>query len=381
LLLAILSGLAFQKEGRSAAIVSWALVAVSVLLHPAVGLFWVAFISVIMLDRETPITRFLAYAAAASISVAMVGVVYHQQSDLSAQEFADIYARLAHFGHYIPTLYSSFSGQRWFIPLVILSGVLAATGAGLWFGERSKLAIASWTAAVAVNLAIATQYVLVELYPVSSVVQLGPSRFTQFGGWFLVYFGAALVCVGMKYVWPAPEIPETTLSRRFSVIWVTAVFLVIFGTSKLNYVTKPAIAETMNWIAHNTKAEDRVVAALPAVHAARILADRPVIAGYNFPFHVMHFREFRARTEMIYGSAHEREALDGSNAGSGSQRFFGQHGPCAFLEMRRKYGADIAVVETRFAAPLSGEMPVARNDELSVYLIRDFKARDCEARS
>src|SRR5690606_29462805 len=106
---------------------------------------------------------------------------YRPASPLSTAEFTDVYLRMSHPFHYDLAQLGSHTKYPWWLSLLLLLGLMAATGIAAWRIRRPRLAALAGLYILACTGSLALQYVGAEVWPSKQIVQLGPTRFCSVG--------------------------------------------------------------------------------------------------------------------------------------------------------------------------------------------------------
>ncbi len=114
---------------------------------------------------------------------------------LSAQEYVQYFVNL-HPEHYLPTRFLPLGLDHWYDPVLFLMIWFLVAITVLVFSSRRYLSIVPIGFSLYYGGSLLAQYVLVELYPVSTtLILLSPSRFLAFGYWMFVVSVGLMIAV------------------------------------------------------------------------------------------------------------------------------------------------------------------------------------------
>jgi hypothetical protein len=280
---------------------------VASLLHPVFGIFFLA-VHGILAFYFRQYRLIILHTLAVIIPFLLHVLLFKPSVALDTKEFVFIYARYFHAPHYIPTEFGRMglsSLQAYLFMMTLL------TGATVYFHilKKQKLRNFSVFVAIAMNILIATQYILVEKFPVKIAAIIGPSRYLLFVGWCIALIYGILISGLIEQYnilsLMRKKASELLNSKILVLILSTIVTLeIILLMATIDNPAQQYNQPILGWIRSNTP-ENSTIAIPPGMldeMDVRYIARRSVFAGKCFPFREDFFREQYQRFILLYGT-------------------------------------------------------------------------------
>jgi len=344
----------------------------SSLVHPAVGLMSLGFVFIIAPTKFLKTLAGLKMALASVIGTLSISLLFRPNTDLSVGDFTYIYAWLAHAEHYIPSHFGTLTALPWYFPFSTVMILLMVLSFGC-LRFPGEISFRSFASALAYGGAVLGQYLFVEIKPIKQIVMLGPSRFTAFGFWFLLFFFSALVG------WLFPSVRSLTFPKvkapylLIPFIFLGAFWILLNKRDDRVFIQSPAQADALTWIRKQTAGDSVFAGYFGSALPIRLYANRAVFAGLGFPFSETYFSEYRSRSEALFGNYQEQRAAPGSWIGERMASVFHSLTPRNFADLSSQHRLDYVLLENKHANAFENFKPLFKNDELSIYQVRDFK--------
>lgn len=297
------------------------------------------------------------------IAMVVAGILFTSNVHLSAEEFVNIYAREAHPSHYIPSAFGHLRDLPWFASWSINIALLGLSAICL-----RKLGHLAWRnatlALIAYIMAVASQYLFVELWPVKLIATLGPSRFTMFGPWMSASF--LLIAMGTA-LHRRPDnwwhrtvrdlIPPARLTLVMVVLGLGGLIACMLLYTRTGNRFDPIDAQDQSLIAfasNHTQPTDVFI--LPFGDLRYLLplqANRSVVIGNGFPFSEKYFRQWNERHIAFNGAQRQLLGASGSWIGEKYTRHYRALSAEEFSVLAQRFGAKWIVIETAYAGSLT----------------------------
>lgn len=331
-------------------------------IHPAMGLFGMVFYIIFIIPSiKVEALSVVKIVIAGIIAIVLVRFFLVSSETLSAAEFIQYYALERHPWHYHVPEYTHQMGNWKHYFLLINLLFLIPLGYGI-FRKRKELWITALVAWLSYVLSIFFQYFFIDIYPLKIMAYLGPSRNTTFGYWSLVILWSLMFSYEMKKdnKWSFPSI-------KLSSFLVILFNLLIIG---LLYLDNPKELNTKfkkDFYSFVTSTPENSIFVAYSVDIntdLRIIGERAVTVGKEFPFAESEIKEFHARYTSLYGSQQK---------GMNWVEHFRTLKPKDFLSVSKKYGLDYVILEREFAINFKENVPVWTNNKLYIYSVEDLK--------
>jgi hypothetical protein len=357
-LLLTISGFLFVWLDRKS--VGAIFIIVGTVIHPAVAIFSSVF-SLISLCKFNSIKntyRFVCTGLGANLVGAIfVKIFFETNFTISSQDFVRIYAFEAHPAHYIPSQFETYSRIPWIALFSLVSIGLLVSTVVLY-----KLNSAAWKnsffAFITYFSSILIQFLFVEINQIKLIAQLGPSRFSMFGAWFLFifYFIAALKFFNTNqfFLKKSKIIYQTIASARWIYILVCycilSSFVVSYALKSSHFDVPDEDKALVSFATMQTNLSDVFI--LPFYAPSSIFplkTGRAIFFGNGFVFSQKYFKEWEERKVLVWGRQAETVNLPGNWIGEKYANHYRSLLPKDFLEIAKKYKINWVVIETDYS--------------------------------
>jgi hypothetical protein len=337
---------------------------VGTVIHPAVAIFSSVFslISLCKFNSIKDTSRFVCTGLGANLVGAIfVKIFFETNFTISSQDFVRIYAFEAHPFHYIPSQFETFSRIPWIASFSLVSiGLLVSTI--VLYKLNSAVWKNSFFAFITYSSSILIQFLFVEINQIKLIAQLGPSRFSMFGIWFLFifYFIAALKLfkINKFFLKLSNIIHQKLASTRWIYIFACYCILGLFVVSyafKSSHFDVPDEDKMLTSFA-STQTDLSDVFILPFTAPSNIFplkTGRAIFFGNGFVFSEKYFHEWEDRKVIVWGRQAETANLPGKWIGEKYANHYRSLLPKDFLEIAKKYKIDWVVIETDYSKNFS----------------------------
>jgi hypothetical protein len=129
------------------------------------------------------------------------------------------------------------------------------------------------------------------------------------------------------------------------------------------------------WIERNTSPDD--VFATPDDYLSvdlALVAQRPVFAGFGFPFREDFFAEYAFRDALLFGTPEQRREIEKRAASDTKAAYFRRLSPRALAHIAAARQLDFVIVEAAHAEQFSEVEPAFANEQWRVYSITALAA-------
>jgi hypothetical protein len=355
---------------------------VGTIIHPAVALFSSIFslISLCKFNSIKDTSRFTCIGLGANIIGAILVKIFFEETNLAItpQDFVRIYAFEAHPFHYIPSQFESFSRIPWIASFLLVSiGLLVITI--FLYKLNSSVWKNSFFAFIAYSLSILVQFLFVEINQIKLIAQIGPSRFSIFGMWFLFifYFVAVLKIFNKNefFLKLSNIIYEKIASARWIHIFVC---YSVLGSLVVSYAFKSShfdVPDEDKMLASfaTTQTDSSDVFILPFTAPSTIFplkTGRAIFFGSGFVFSEKYFKEWEERKVFNWGRQAETANMPGKWIGEKYANHYRSLLPKDFVEIAKKYKIDWVVIETDYSKNFSDCRHNFYSQKYKVYFLR-----------
>lgn len=377
LLFALAGNVSLLRDGRTRAWLGVALWAMASLLHPAVSLFAIALHGIATFDRGRWRGAAAALVGGWLLPTVALAIVCRPTVSLSAAEFVRTYVVVRHPSHYWPAQFGTLTARPWWVSFFLVAGLLlAAVPYAAWRRDRRLTALALLLATAYVGC-VGLQYLAVVAWPSKLLAMLGPVRFSALGfyAWLLL---AALVAADLASLVPKrlPNVAARLVNLRMPrpvALVLLGIATLFVGTTQLDAPFRRVRAKHAGlfaWIAENTSRD--AVFATPdddlTVDIA-LVAERPVFAGFGFPFREDFFAEYALRDALLFGTPEQRAQLAAGGAANPKQTYYYSLSPRDFARISAERRLDFVVVAAAHAGSFGDTVPAYADDTHRVYAI------------
>ena len=383
-LLAIVLDLRLPGPWKWLSLLFWS---AATLIHPAIGLLMLIFSALATLLNPGWSGRQLRGLLAVLPSALLISRLYQPENPLSTAEFIDVYVRSCHPFHYELAHFASSTKFPWWVNSLLICALLTTGGLAAQRLQRVEISRLAFLFLTAYLGCIVLQWVATDVWPSKLLVQIGPSRFSFAGYFFLTIIGAMLAAAVWPVSWDLPQRVQQIEARIhgwFHPAWVAlsaAVVTILVAACccpDWRQTARQPHAAFYDWAARHTRPDD--VFHLPYMHPLHqslpVVGQRAVFVSAGFPFREDDFREHQLRMSAGYGPF-TRQA---PNAGKPlhqlrNQRFrqFTSVDILALAEIRR---LDYIVLETGQSSELHGISACYEDDSIvvfEVWKLREFQ--------
>ena len=355
------------------------------LIHPAIGLFMVAF----YLLSEFNDLAWREMAAVAGIGavapIAVLTVWFRPETPLSAAEFVNLYVLSSHPFHYRVSEFATLTKHPWWVSFALVLLLMLGTAAiGLVRGNRQLFKLATLFAGSYAGCVV-LQYLGTDVFPSKAIASLGPSRFS-FLGYYMVAMLAALTFCDSERVrlhmlrssWQRGQVWLGRLRPVYIALACSVAAIAMFSLLKddLQQEVRRKYAGLYDWIERNT-AEDAIF--LPTFNHALhkqlpVIGRRALFASQTFPFREEAIGEHIKRLTLAYGTLDQLAAMPGRDQIAKRTNYFRSLTPAEVARMAERSRLDYIVVEREHQKPFAGYSACYEDASVAVYAVRDFAA-------
>jgi hypothetical protein len=345
------------------------------LIHPVMGLMFFAGQAFFLLAEKKYIKLLLSAVIAILLPFLFHSIVFQNEQNLSAKEFAEIYAWYRHPGHYIPSLFGKMGLSS--LQVYVLNVFLLAGAA--WYShlkKNKKLFRLSFGILVFVHVLLGLQFFLVEKFPVKIIAILGPSRYLMFMGWGIAFLYAILLgdfVYRVKFWEPVCKV----LSNSFFLYSIVGSSVLLLGWLILSIDSpqKEKDNEVLTWMRTQTPTGSTFVSNNWILDEMdiRYIAQRAVYIGECFPFQEDFFREYHKRSQSVYGNPEQWKGE--KNIVLQRLYFFRKMSPSDFVDASERFPLDYVIIDARDSLKFMDFTPEFKNEHLRIYSISAFKGQ------
>lgn len=341
-----------------------------VFTHPAMYCFTTLFVfSILIIQFNNNRKQILEYGFISLTLIIIYLLIIKIPNFIDTNTFIKIYTLENHSSHYrVPyfgTYLSSYLDWKFIFGLmniVLLMGQLV---------NNKLVKKGSLIGLILLNVSVAIQWIVTEIYPNKLGVSLGPVRFTQFIYWYVIFFGAIVFKDYLKL-----DLKKNKFLNRIpSVYYFTLLILMIMyfriDNPKKDFLNKYGGVEKFI----NSTDRNSIFVVYPTSSFKfnfQYALNRSVFNGVGFPFNEKYFEEFQVRKNLTYGSFEEIQQLNGSWIGEKHQNFFRTLTPEDLLSISNNYKVDYIIIEKKFNQNYKEFTPLFSNEEIEIYRIDQF---------
>lgn len=354
-------GIILRERGRSM-LLYLPFFVISCFMHPAVGLFVIAFYALCLLPYfKKEVKAFFPVLLSGLLAVVLVKLLFASSTALSTEEFISIYVKERHSWHYSFADFKNIKGdwEIFFIGMNVLFSIPLIYSVTK---KNTRLLILSLAMLLAYDGAIVLQYVFIDVIPVKLIAYLGVSRFTTFGYWMLIIIWAVFISQLLRN---QDAIEITSISfKNFAIIILNLIFvgiLFIDHPFKTYYNNRKAY---YNFVQSTDKNAIFQAYSAPLNTDMRMIGRRGVFISDEFPFTEDYIAEYGERFNLMFGSRQEERF---------GRSFYRSLLPEDFKKISKKYQLDYIVIEQQFSSAFEAYHPVWKNHRHRIYSVKDFK--------
>jgi hypothetical protein len=261
--------------------------------------------------------------------------------------------------------------------LIVSSGLLVITI--FLYKLNSSVWKNSFFAFIAYFLSVLVQFLFVEINQIKLIAQIGPSRFSMFGMWFLFifYFIAVLKIFNTNqfFLKLSNIIYQKIASARWIHIFVCYSILgslVVSYAFKSSHFDVPDEDKTLASFA-TTRTDLSDVFILPFTAPSTIFplkTGRAIFFGSGFVFSEKYFKEWEERKVFNWGRQAKTANMPGKWIGEKYANHYRSLLPKDFVEIAKKYKIDWVVIETDYSKNFSDCRHDFYSQKYKVYFLR-----------
>ena len=348
------------------------LFACATFVHPAIGLFVLAFyllsnISFILQEYRKYIVVFIGGFLLPAV---IVMLLFKSSSPLDAIDFVNIYAVENHSSHYHFKDFGTLTPLSWLYSFGLMIILLLIPIFYFYKTKEKSYLIVSSIFLGSYLLSVLAQYVFIDIIPSKTVASIGPVRFSIFAYWMIVIVWV-LMLSRLQFLQKLNfDFKYKKIFLAIGVAYFIVAMIMIDNPKKDTYEKN---IDVFNFL--ETTPKDSVFAVYFGQYKLDVpnIAHRAVFVGNGFPFNESYFLEYQDRNQLIYGSRKDRDAIEGAWEGDKVAKFFITLKPFDFIQISKKYQLDYVMIESQFSSNFKGYNPVFGNEQIKIYKVEDFK--------
>ena len=299
-----------------------ALLFLSTLFHPAVGLCHYIVAAIFVLTKKTStinLSEFLILLLVSVIFPSYILFLFFDSSNyLSAQEFFDIYIIARHPHHYLISDIFDIHSVIWI--LLMMMPILISVSL-----KHRKLFLLTSISFCLMALAVLVQYFFSEIIPNKLIMKAGPSRFTSFLSLVLT-LNIAIVFLFSKntifrnkiknyYIYDIFKLSSLTINQMLFYVEINylkkktyLMFGILLVVSSFFFTLEEpretqkdgSTFETLMWLKNNTSEDSVIFSPVGSLDPAllRVYAEKSVYADWMFPFNEKYMKEFNNKYQF-----------------------------------------------------------------------------------
>jgi len=341
-----------------------------IFLHPAMYYFATLFVFSILVIKFNENRKYILINGFISVNLMFLHLFLIKiPSFIDSNLFINIYTlqnhsshyRVAYFGTYLPN-YLDWKYLFGLMNILLLMGQLV---------KNNLIKKGSLIGLILLNISVAMQWIVTDVYPNKIGAILGPVRYTQFIYWHIVFLGAII----FKDYFKINFIKNNTLRRipkvNYVIISTLLLLLIRIDNPKEDFLNNYSGIEKFIE-STNSNSVFIVYPSSSFKFYFQYALNRSVFNGIGFPFNEKYFEEFQDRKNLTYGSFEDVQLLKGSWIGEKHQNFFRNLTPMDFLSLSEKYKVDYITIEKKYNQNFKEFTPLFSNEEVEIYRIDQF---------
>lgn len=345
---------------------------ISTLIHPVIGLFIITFYFIVNYQLIIKsYKQFLnIFIVGFSIPVVFIKVAYAPDLLLDTLDFVNIYTIENHSSHYHLANFGTHTPVSWIYSFLLMLILLTIPMIYFYAKDMKKVLLLSSLFLLSYILAVAFQYIFIDIFPSKVIAYIGPVRFTQFTYWMIVILWSIM----LSRLWFLDKLNfNFNFKKSYLLIWGGYIIMGInlIDSPKDNLILKDK--EMYQFIKSTNM--DSVFASNHGKHVLDIpnIGQRAVFSGNGFPFNESHFKEYQNRKALLYGNIEQLNRIKGKWIGEKIAKFFRQKTPSDFIDISKKYKLDYVVIEKSFSNNFKDFNPKFENKNLKIYKVSDLR--------
>ncbi len=358
---------------------SYAAWSIATLLHPSISLSTFMFHLVIspLQSKQQIVTNIGSIVT----SALFIQWYFRVAEPLPAAEFINHYIVSNHSFHYLIRSFetSPMAIFPWYINFTTIVTLLFGSYLLAHTRKLPHLKTTSLFAIITLIGALSVNYVGIEVYPTKSLAALGPSRYTLFGFWFLVFAASYLFATMPARFYPRLPFTFPSLSP-WTGFFVMAIILTALVTSSFFLhkddpfgAWRNQNADFATWVA--TTPKDAVFATNVFDHNIYLplAAERAIFTGNGFPFREDQFTEFNARRSQLYGTPTDWSTMEGASDTIKMSQYYRNLTPADFVAISNRYPLQYVIIERNWDQEFLDFASVFSDETIAVYDINSLK--------
>lgn len=361
-----------QYNTKKSLLIGIVLFACATFVHPAIGLFVLAFylLSNIPFILQEYRKYIVVFIGGFLVPAVIVMLLFKASSPLDTMDFVNIYAVENHSSHYHLKDFGTLTPLSWLYSFGLMITLLLIPIFYFYKTKEKRHLIVSSIFLGSYLLSVLAQYVFIDIFPSKTVASIGPVRFSLFAYWMIV-ISWVLMLSRLQFIQKLNfDFKYKKIFLAIGVAYFIVAMIMIDNPKKDTYEKNIDVFKFLE-----TTPKDSVFAVYFGQYKLDVpnIAHRAVFVGNGFPFNESYFLEYQDRTKLIYGSRKERDAIEGTWEGDKVAKFFRTLKPLDFAQISKKYQLDYIVIESQFSSNFKDYNPVFENEQIKIYKVEDFK--------
>lgn len=336
------------------------LIFIATLMHPSMSLFLIAFYLIFLIPFvKNEYKNMIKITSIWVITVLMIKLFFSSSTNLSALEFIQYYVLERHPHHYHVPSFMHRNGT-WTYYFILIIALFCVPLVYSIIKNKKRLRTAAFFALLCYSCSIFFQYFFIDIFPVKLIAYIGPSRFTTFGYWMLVVLWSIMISDFINGT--TVNFPSLGL-RKFAII-ISSLFLT--GLIYLDNPNEDRYLKRKDYYDFISKTPKNAVFQTYSSQLAvdlRIVGNRAVMIGKEFPFTEKYIKEYFERHSLIWGTSKSKNK---------DVKFYRNLKPEDFRRISKKFQLDYIIVEDKFSKQFRDIKPVWNNSNIRIYKVNDF---------
>lgn len=355
------------------------------LIHPAIGIFMVAFYVISEIGNVSWRESCATFAFGALLPAAILSLWYRPESPLPAPDFVNLYVASSHPFHYQVSQFATLTRYPWWVSFALVLGLMI--GSAIVGVVRRDAALARLGVLFSASYAgcVVLQYAGTDVWPSRAIAALGPSRFSFLGFYMVAMLSALAICGSQRP--QANSLLDRARRSLANLRWLqprgltlavvaAAVCMVAVLKDDLHRDVRAKYQGLYDWIEQNTAPDDIFLTTFNhALHKQLpVIGQRALFASQTFPFREEMIPEHIRRLNLAYGTAEKVAQYPGRDQIARRTNYFRALSPMEILALARADRLDFVIVESDHCQNFAGFHACYADDSVAVYSIRDLLA-------